>query len=241
MSGWFPPSVSTFGADVDSVFWLIAWIVFPWLLLAEGALLWFCIRYRRREGRPPVHVRGEGAQAAWVVVPALLVLAFDLGIDAAGNRVWRRVKVERPAPHVQVAILARQFNWEVTYPGPDGRFGTADDRTLENVLHVPANRVVGITLTAEDVLHSFFVPSLRLKQDAVPGRRIPVWFEATEPGRYEIGCAELCGFGHYTMRGELIVHSPQSYQEWVAQEWPEAGRETVAAAGPASPGGGTEP
>jgi cytochrome c oxidase subunit 2 len=77
-----------------------------------------------------------------------------------------------------------------------------------------------VSLRAEDVIHSFFLPNLRLKQDAVPGREIPAWFEATQTGRYEIPCAELCGFGHSGMLGYLTVHSVSEYQQWVKQRWP---------------------
>jgi cytochrome c oxidase subunit 2 len=119
-----------------------------------------------------------------------------------------------------VQVTAKQFNWTFTYPGPDGIFGTADDLALENELHVPVNKIVRVSLRAEDVIHSFFLPNLRLKQDAVPGREIPAWFEATKTGRYEIPCAELCGFGHSGMLGYLTVHSVDDYQKWAKERWP---------------------
>jgi len=81
------------------------------------------------------------------------------------------------------------------------------------------NKTVAIALGSKDVIHSFFVPALRLKQDALPGREIPVWFKATEPGDYEILCAELCGFGHTKMRGMLTVHTDESYAQWVRENW----------------------
>ena len=87
-------------------------------------------------------------------------------------------------------------------------------------MHVPVNKVVRLILTGEDVIHSLFVPELRLKQDVVPGREIPAWFEATEPGKYEIPCAELCGAGHTGTKGFLYVHSEAEYKSWVAKNWP---------------------
>jgi cytochrome c oxidase subunit 2 len=78
-----------------------------------------------------------------------------------------------------------------------------------------------VVLKSKDVIHSFFLPNLRLKQDAVPGREIEAWFEATKPGRYELPCAELCGFGHSGMSGWLIVHTPAEYQKWVTEHWPQ--------------------
>jgi cytochrome c oxidase subunit 2 len=119
-------------------------------------------------------------------------------------------------------VTAKQFNWEMLYPGPDGQFGTADDLLLDNELHVPVNKVVRVTLKSKDVIHSFFLPHVRLKQDAVPGREIEAWFEATKLGRYEIPCAELCGFGHSGMKGWLTVHPPDEYQKWVKQRWPSS-------------------
>ena len=123
----------------------------------------------------------------------------------------------RRPPRVEVQVKAKQFNWEFTYAGPDGKFGTADDITSENELHVPINQVVRLTLTSADVIHSFFAPNLRLKQDVVPGRTIPAWFEATTIGSYPIACTELCGFGHYSMAGTLVVQSPQDYAQWLKE------------------------
>ncbi|MBI3326899.1 MAG: cytochrome c oxidase subunit II [Nitrospinae bacterium] len=221
MLRWLPENISTYGGDIDSVFALIYYIVGFWFVLTWGVLLLFILRYRRRAGRRASYVRGERlAEAAWLFVPAFIVTLLDLGIDISGAKVWQKIKGPAPASEVAVRTTAKQFNWEILYPGPDGQFGTADDLLLENELHVPVNKVVQVTLASKDVIHSFFLPNVRLKQDAVPGRDIPVWFEATKPGRYEIPCAELCGFGHSGMKGYLIVHSPQDYQHWVTAHWP---------------------
>jgi cytochrome c oxidase subunit 2 len=104
------------------------------------------------------------------------------------------------------------------------------------MLHVPVDRVVRVTLSSEDVIHSLFIPRLRLKQDAVPGRRIPLWFQATRAGEYEMPCAELCGFGHSGMQGTLVVHSAADYDAWAREMWP--GGAAQAAAGAAAGGGG---
>jgi cytochrome c oxidase subunit 2 len=221
MLRWLPDNVSTYGGDIDALFALIYYIVGAWLLLTWGLLGAFVIRYRRRPGRRPPYVPGEGwRQASWVLVPAFIVLLLDLGIDFSGAPVWHTVKGPAPAGDVLVRATASQFNWEFVYPGPDGTFGTPDDLRLENELHVPVDRVVRLTLTSRDVLHSFFLPHLRLKQDAVPGREIAVWFVATVPGRYEIPCAELCGFGHSGMKGYLTVYSADDYRAWMQARWP---------------------
>ena len=122
-----------------------------------------------------------------------------------------------PETDFVVQVTAKQFNWQVTYPGADGKFGTDDDKTLLDEMHVPVNKVVRVILKSQDVIHSFFVPQFRIKQDAVPGHEIRVWFDATKPGRYEWPCAELCGFGHSGMRGWIYVHTPEEYQKWAAE------------------------
>lgn len=219
MLSWFPENVSTFGGDVDAVFSLIYYIVGFWFLLTEAVLLYFLIRYRRRAGRAATYSRGDrGSEMAWVLIPAAIVLVLDLGIDVTGASVWARIKEQQPEGGVQVAVTGKQFNWNFTYPGPDGKLETADDVTIENELHVPVGQNVQLTLRATDVIHSFFIPNVRLKQDVLPGRTIKAWFNVTKPGHYEIACAELCGFGHYNMRGFLIVHEADDYQQWLKQQ-----------------------
>jgi cytochrome c oxidase subunit 2 len=216
-----PTNVSTFGGDIDHVFWLIFWIVGVWFVAAEGVLFYSVIRHRRSAGASARYLPGDTPrQLAWVLVPALVVLCIDLGIDRAGATAWEREKGTLPPAEVMVRITGKQFNWNFTYPGPDGKFGTADDVMTENDLHVPIGKVVRFELQSEDVIHSFFVPELRLKQDVVPGRTIAGWFEATKTGSYEIACSELCGFGHYTMRGNVIVQSAADYAGWVRDTWP---------------------
>ncbi len=218
IAGWLPQNVSTFGGDIDWVFRLILYVVGVWFILAEGTLLYFVLRYRRRNGRTASFNRGETwRELAWIFIPAVIVLVLDFGIDAAGGPVWDKVKEELPPATIEVKVKAKQFNWEFTYAGPDGKFGTADDITQENEMHVPVNQVVRLTLTSGDVIHSFFVPNLRLKQDVVPGRTIPAWFEDTRLGSYPIACTELCGFGHYSMAGTLIVQTAQDYAQWLKE------------------------
>lgn len=125
------------------------------------------------------------------------------------------MKNTSPPSSIEVKVTAKQFNWEFTYPGPDGKLGTADDVAIENELHVPVGKVVHLTLTSDDVIHSLWIPNFRLKQDVVPGRAIPAWFEATKAGIYEIACSELCGFGHYSMHGAVTVQTEQDYENWI--------------------------
>jgi cytochrome c oxidase subunit 2 len=224
MQSWFPENVSTYGGDVDGIFWFIFYITTVWFFLTEGLILYFVFRYRRKPGRKAAYVLGDDLhQLAWVLVPLLIVVILDVFIDIHGAEVWAKIKGQLPPADVLIRATGKQFNWEFTYPGPDGKFGTADDLQIENDLHIPVGKVVHVILTSKDVIHSFFLPNLRLKQDVVPGREIPAWFEATKAGQYEIPCAELCGFGHSGMNGILYVHSAEDYEKWIKEKWPAGG------------------
>lgn len=217
---WLPENVSTYGGDIDGVFELIYYLTVIWFFITFGALGWFLVRYRRREGRRAAYVRGEQlGEVAWLLVPIAVVLVLDFWIDFKGAPAWARVKIERPPAELTIRVTGKQFNWEVVYPGPDAKFGTDDDRTFENEIHVPVGKPVRLELRSTDVIHSFFVPNLRLKQDVVPGRSIDAWFEATKPGRYEMPCSQLCGFGHSGMKGYLFVETPEAFDQWRAEQW----------------------
>jgi cytochrome c oxidase subunit 2 len=218
---WLPENVSTYGGDVDAVIAVIWYNTVVWFAVTFGTIGLFLVRYRRRAGRAAAYVKGDRLrEALWVLVPVALVLAIDLWLDFRGAPVWARVKLERPPAALTIRVTAKQFNWEVVYPGPDGQFGTTDDRQFENEIHVPVGKPVRVILRSRDVIHSFFLPNLRLKQDIVPGREIEAWFQATKPGQYELPCAELCGFGHSGMKGYLYVHPEGEYTRWVAEQWP---------------------
>jgi len=218
---WFPENVSTYGGEIDSMISLIYYVTLAWFFLTMGALLLFLFLYRRREGRRASYIRGERwGEVGWVFALVLIVLVLDFWIDFRGASVWAKVKSHMPPTELTIQVTAKQFNWEVLYPGPDGKFGTEDDRPFENELHVPVGKPVRVVLKSKDVIHSFFSPNLRLKQDMVPGRAIPAWFEATKPGKYELACAELCGFGHSGMKGWLYVHTAGEYEQWVKEQWP---------------------
>lgn len=220
---WLPENVSTYGGDVDSVFALIYWVGLVWFVITLGTFGVFLVLYRRRQGRRAFYITGEPLrQAAWILVPCAIVLALDFWIDWRSAPAWAKVKGQSPPAELTIQVTGRQFFWEVVYPGPDGKFGTGDDRQFNNEIHVPVGRPVRLVLKSGDVVHSFFAPNLRFKQDMVPGRLTGGWFEATKPGRYELPCAELCGIGHSMMNGSLYVHPPEEYQAWVKQQWPAA-------------------
>jgi cytochrome c oxidase subunit 2 len=220
---WLPENVSTYGGDIDALLSFIYSMTLFWFFLTIGLILVFLVVYRRREGRRAVYARGERfGEAAWILIPAAVVLVLDLWIDVRGHDAWAKVKGRVPATSHHVRVLGKQFNWEILYPGPDGKFGTADDLKLDNELHVPVNQVIHGTLRSKDVIHNFFLPNLRFKQDVLPGRDQDFWFQVTRPGRYEMPCAELCGFGHSGMMGYLYVHTPEEYQKWLKEHWPSS-------------------
>ena len=219
MMGWLPENVSTYGKDIDRLFYIIYYITGVSFLLVSGTMVVFLVLYRQREGRRATYVHGNTTlEIIWTIVPAIILVVLSFMSQAS----WGHIKGRVPPSDVHVQVTAKQFNWEILYPGPDGKIGTADDLQVDNELHVPVGKVVRVTLKAKDVIHSFFLPNLRLKQDAVPGREIQAWFEATKPGRYELPCAELCGFGHSGMLGHLTVHTADDYDKWVKERWPSS-------------------
>jgi cytochrome c oxidase subunit 2 len=215
MLRWLPENVSTFG-DIDSMFRLIYYITTAVFVGVIATLIFFLIRYRFQEGRRAEYSHGNTTlEIVWTGATTLVVIMLAL----ISLPQWNRIKTEIPPSDVVIQVTAKQFNWEIRYPGPDGTFGTDDDVGLDNDMHVPVNEVVVVQLTSKDVIHSFFIPNLRLKQDALPGRFINLWFKATKVGTYEIPCAELCGFGHSGMLGHLIVETPEAYTQWLQEKY----------------------
>jgi cytochrome c oxidase subunit II len=216
-SGWhLPPEASTYAPQIDSLFMLILWITGIVFFAVEITLIVFLIKYRHREGRRASYVEGNNRlEVIWTIVPAL-ILVF---LAVVSQRSWANIKEHFPKhPFMELQITAEQFAWNITYPGPDGKLGTNDDIHTLNELHLPLNEPVTIHITSKDVIHSFFVPLFRIKQDAVPGMQTKVWVQATEPGNYEIACAELCGLGHYRMRGYVTVQTPAELQKWLVEQ-----------------------
>jgi cytochrome c oxidase subunit 2 len=212
---YFPHDISTFGPTIDWLFELIFWIVLLVWIAVMLAMVVFMIRYRARPGRKAEYIEGNSRlEIIWTSATAVILIVLAL----LSRSTWAEIKEHGPPGDVFYQVNAKQFNWEITYPGPDGKFDK-NSLLIENELHVPVNKVVRIDLTSKDVIHSFFVPNMRLKQDAVPGRIIHVWFEATETGVYEIPCAELCGFGHSGMLGNLTVQSQEDYDKWLKDQY----------------------
>lgn len=238
-SGWPKSShlhsASTYGRRIDNLFWMILIITGVVFIGTQVALVYAAYRYADRPGRVAEYYHGsQRLEVIWTIIPAA-ILVF-IALYQMGT--WAEIKFRNAAPKVQpvAEVVARQFQWTFRYPGPDGRLHTTDDLRMVNDLHFVKNKQALIHLKSSDVLHSFFLPQLRIKQDAVPGLTIPVWFDADQAGHYELVCAELCGWGHYKMRSNVTVHENQAeYDEWERTALREQNRDRVTtAAAPAA-------
>lgn len=211
---WLMPEVSTFGQDVDFLFYLILWMVTFFFVLTEVLLFWFVWRYSKRDASKAVYTHGSHKlEMLWTAIPAglLVLIAFFQMSTWAEIRFANNFPEGQPVAHV----WASQFDWRFQYPGADGQFGTMDDLEVPYEFVVPVDTPVKFTLHSRDVIHSFSVPAFRLKQDAMPGMAIPVWFQAEEIGDYDLVCMELCGWGHYKMAGKVRVVSQEDYQTYL--------------------------
>jgi len=216
---WFPPQSATAAGEIDAEFMLIFWITagaFVAVVIALAAVLW---RFRYREGRDPSPVASNvRLEVIWGGI--LLTILIALAINS--QSVWGGLKGAKPQnPDLVVEVRPRQFQWDIRYSGRDNLFGTPDDITAINQISVPVGKQVLIRLKAQDVIHSFFVPEFRMKQDAVPGMETNFWFRATRLGKMEIACAELCGLGHGVMRGIITVMPADSFQTWYSKKMEE--------------------
>jgi len=236
-----PVAASTFAKEIDFGIYLIHAAMILIFVLWGIFFTYLLIRYRKREGVPAENGHESALKS---LIPDFLVLIFEISLIAFyAIPVWSRIKMHTPdlAHANQVQVMAEQFAWDVQYPGPDGKFGrrdymlvnssnpmgldrsdpaAADDTITINELHIPLGKPTLITLMSKDVIHSFFIPEFRIKQDAMPGMQIPVWFEPTMTGKFELVCAQLCGLGHATMRADVIVHAPEDYEAWLKQNAP---------------------
>jgi cytochrome c oxidase subunit II len=214
-----PEDVSTYGRQIDGLFYLILWITGIIFIVVESVLLFFLFRYRHREGRPAHYTHGSNRlEVIWTIVPAVICVVLAL----LSRRSWADIKQHMPKGAMQVEVTAEQFAWNIRYPGPDGNLNTPDDVVTLNQLHFPVGRALIVTLHSKDVIHSFFLPEFRVKQDAVPGMTTRIWLEATRTGHWEIACAELCGLGHFRMKGFVTVETPEEFERWLAETAREA-------------------
>lgn len=212
---WLPEDVSAHGYQIDHLFNFILGLTGIVFLVTELLLFWFLWRYDRATNTSPVKFThgSHNLEIVWTILPAATLLFIAIYQMNA----WAAVKLNKPNMPYTVEVTGRQFEWRFRYPGKDGVIGTRDDLYHVNELHLPVDEEILVKLESADVLHDFFLPHLRVKQDAVPGSTIPVWFKATKTGQYDLVCAELCGWGHYKMKGQVKIESREEYDAWLAE------------------------
>ena len=211
---WFPEDVSAKGFELDKLFNMILAITGIAFVITQAILVFSVFTYSggvRGHKAKFIHSNHliEWGGAGLVTIILIIVALVQIG-DWEKRKYWNDENQAALAADnaVTIGVEARQFEWRITYPGQDGKLGTPDDIRGLNTLHVPIDRPVLVKLTSADVLHSFFLPNFRVKQDAVPGMEINVWFQARgdRAGHWDLVCAELCGWGHYKMKGAVVVH-----------------------------------
>lgn len=173
-----PKGASTYANDVDKFYYVITYIVGALFILTEGILLYCLFRFRRREGHKPQYIHGNKTlEIVWTVIPGIILVL----IAVTQYNVWTYIKAEMPkeSESIVVQVYPRQFEWHFRYAGADAQFGGPDDVLVQNTMVVPVGRKVLIKLRSRDVIHSFYLPHMRVKQDAVPGLMIPNWFQVT--------------------------------------------------------------
>jgi cytochrome c oxidase subunit II len=203
VAAWLPVRASTLAPRVDTIFagLLLACTTMVVLLLVLN-LTWL-IRYRRgsKADRRPVRISEWKFEAAWIAATTLIFLGFFFW----GAKVYL-FEEHAPAGAREISVTGRQWMWDIRQPNGRREFDT---------LHVPAGEDIRLMLTSEDVIHSFFVPAFRIKQDVVPGKRVSLWFNANAPGTYPIFCSQYCGTKHSAMIGHIIVLPPSEYANWL--------------------------
>jgi cytochrome c oxidase subunit 2 len=219
-----PKVLSSYANQIDDLGFLITVLVGIGFFLAQGVLFYSIFKFRAKKGEKAAYILGDRwGQLKWVFIPVFFVVVGDFFVDLKTTSVWALIKQELPETDFQVRIIGSQYSWNFITPGLDGKFGTSDDISTVGELHVPVNKKIVFFLEAKDVVHSFSVPVLRLKQDALPGRTIKGWFDVLESGKYDIMCTQICGTGHSQMQALLVVQDPADYEAWVKNAAAAAG------------------
>jgi cytochrome c oxidase subunit 2 len=220
----FPPEAGTRGRAVEDLFWLATILGAIAFAAVVAVLVWCVVAYRARPGRRAAYLPGDSRKArlATGIFAVAVFVGLDVVLAVRDDHAWETMYGDLAAMDAsnaeEVQCLAKQFEWLFRYPGRDGRFGTGDD-LYARTLVIPEDRPTVVRLRSIDVIHSFFLPHWRTKQDAVPGMTtsLAIHPKPGSAGEYEIACAELCGMGHYTMRGVVQVRARPAFDAWVAE------------------------
>src|SRR5689334_3925445 len=199
----FPPQASTTAPSVDVLYFALTVISLFFIAVIFLPILFFCVKYRKGSlaDRSNPSSGSNLIEVGWTALPTLMGLAI-FGWSALDY-----FRIERkPDNAIDLQVVGKQWMWKIQH---------AEGRREINELHIPVDRTVAITLTSQDVIHSFFVPAFRMKQDVVPGKYTSEWFKATRAGEYHIFCSQYCGTQHAKMIGRVVVMQPQAYERWL--------------------------
>jgi cytochrome c oxidase subunit II len=236
---WLPVGASAAAAEIDHHF-TITFILMGAVFFAAQMILGYLV-WKHRDHSAAKEAHYSHGNVRLELVWTTLTLILFVGLNLLSSSIWASERFHSAGPNaVQVEVTGMQFAWYFRYPGPDGKFGgtkpelqdpsaggeaaigldpsdpASKDDVVTGTMYVPVNREIEVILRAEDVIHSFFIPNMRFKQDAVPGLAIRMHFTPIATGDYEIACAELCGLGHYKMHGMLKVVSQEDFDKWLA-------------------------
>ena len=237
---WFPEDISSDGYVIDGIFNFIMYLTGAIFIGTGFAMFFFLWKYDAARNTEQVkYLHGSHMlEVVWSILPAATLLFIAIyQLDT-----WAGAKVERPSllagldgvqgtadDTASVQVTGRQFEWRIRYAGRDQVLYTPDDLFTVNELHLPVDEQAVIAIKSTDVLHSFFLPNVRVKHDVVPGKKQYVWFTPVKEGTYDIVCAELCGWGHYKMKGRMTVESRSDYEQWLQQIEQQQNLDEVAA------------
>src|SRR4051812_18213591 len=215
---WLPELASIHGANVDRVFLITLVISGALFILLQGALAWLILTNGSQSNqRDSFRVRPR-LEKRFALVAGLIIFGVDVTLYALGDSQWLKLWGPPPEGTAIIEVMGEQFAWNFRYAGADGLFGRTDPALISstnpfgldkvdpaakddivsiNQLHLPAGKPIRLRLRSHDVIHSLFLPYQRIKQDAVPGMQIELWFIPQKAGQFEIACSQLCGLGHY--------------------------------------------
>jgi cytochrome c oxidase subunit II len=239
---WLPVGASAAAASIDHHFTISFILMGVVFVAAQLVLGWFGWKYRDQGAASKEAAHYSHGNSTLELVWTVLTIILFVGLNLASESIWASERFDAAKPGaVQVEVTGMQFAWYFRYAGPDGKFGVtkpeledaslggagalgldssdpaSKDDVVSGVMWVPVNREVEVILRSHDVIHSFFVPAMRFKQDAVPGLAIHMHFTPIQTGEFEIACAELCGLGHYKMHGIVKVVSEDEFNKWLAE------------------------
>ncbi|MEP7249549.1 MAG: cytochrome c oxidase subunit II [Spartobacteria bacterium] len=199
----FPPEASTGASQVDWLYFGLTIMMLFFCIVVFLPIIYFCVRYRRgsKADRSNPSSGNNLLESGWTLFP----LVVSLGFFAWGAIVYYQIE-RPPRDTLEVQVVAKQWMWKLQH---------AEGKKEINELHIPLGRAITLTMTSQDVIHSFFVPAFRVKQDVVPGKYTKEWFEPTRLGEYHLFCAEYCGTDHSRMIGRVVVMEPAAYARWL--------------------------